>query len=621
MKKTLIITLLALFGFVGMAQGYTVVSGDSMWQIAQDAGISLSTLIKLNPQIANPNLIYPGQVINTGEINNNFGSAPMRPSGIDISIRQSLVAGASRTGTTLNIDPIITVDGHRWAMADIGDIAFGKIDQGNSNEEIISWSGMTDNTTYYTLTGVNWGYDYTGNTTSISNYKRHNSGARFIITDDDHYLRYQYVNQYDGLMNTGYNPTSDLQVATVGFVENRNGYWESPTSTYTSLPTGVNNGEARITLDDSKVYVWDGSTWILAGSGGGAGTIYRDDIVVTSTAQMTYALSSGSWPDKKYLQVFRNGQLLVEGAGNDYTAPTTGATITLLEAPVVGEVITLRVESIDFYNANWTSVNDDLLPDVDATHDIGSSTSRFKDAYLSGNANIGGTLGITGTTTFTGNTLNAKDIVSLTASTTITGATLPVPVYVSSTGKVEICDADVTNTVEFIGFAINNVTDDQTVYIQKNGIIGGFTGLTIGSKYYVQDTVGTIGTSMGTFEIYVGTAISTTQLLIQRGEYQYIGSSSLAASTTVPALARMAVITFTINNDGTTANAISEITLLKKGKTSGVYEAMVMDAAYNYSHRKIHLASTWQTSLGYIDSYATTDNGTVVLTGTVYFYR
>lgn len=40
---------------------YTVRSGDTMSAIAQSYGVSLSALIQANPQISNPNLIYPGQ--------------------------------------------------------------------------------------------------------------------------------------------------------------------------------------------------------------------------------------------------------------------------------------------------------------------------------------------------------------------------------------------------------------------------------------------------------------------------------------------------------------------------------------------------------------------------------
>ena len=43
---------------------YTVKSGDTLWDIAQAKGVSLQALIQANPQIANPDLIYPGQQIN-----------------------------------------------------------------------------------------------------------------------------------------------------------------------------------------------------------------------------------------------------------------------------------------------------------------------------------------------------------------------------------------------------------------------------------------------------------------------------------------------------------------------------------------------------------------------------
>lgn len=43
---------------------YTVQPGDSMWSIAQQLGLTLDELLAANPQITNPDLIYPGQEIN-----------------------------------------------------------------------------------------------------------------------------------------------------------------------------------------------------------------------------------------------------------------------------------------------------------------------------------------------------------------------------------------------------------------------------------------------------------------------------------------------------------------------------------------------------------------------------
>ncbi len=52
---------------------YTVMSGDTMWNIASKYKIGLNQLLNANPQITNSNLIFPGQMI-------NIPSAPSTPS-------------------------------------------------------------------------------------------------------------------------------------------------------------------------------------------------------------------------------------------------------------------------------------------------------------------------------------------------------------------------------------------------------------------------------------------------------------------------------------------------------------------------------------------------------------
>jgi spore coat assembly protein SafA len=43
---------------------HVVERGDTLWDIAADAGVPLQALIKANPQIVNPDLIYPGDRVN-----------------------------------------------------------------------------------------------------------------------------------------------------------------------------------------------------------------------------------------------------------------------------------------------------------------------------------------------------------------------------------------------------------------------------------------------------------------------------------------------------------------------------------------------------------------------------
>ena len=42
---------------------HTVVRGESLWKIAQKYDTDVTEVIRLNPQIKNPNLIYPGQKV------------------------------------------------------------------------------------------------------------------------------------------------------------------------------------------------------------------------------------------------------------------------------------------------------------------------------------------------------------------------------------------------------------------------------------------------------------------------------------------------------------------------------------------------------------------------------
>ncbi len=70
MKKILIAilsvaaTAMMLIINASAATSHTVKSGDTMWKIAVQYEVGLSEIKSANPQIQNPDLIYPGQVLN-----------------------------------------------------------------------------------------------------------------------------------------------------------------------------------------------------------------------------------------------------------------------------------------------------------------------------------------------------------------------------------------------------------------------------------------------------------------------------------------------------------------------------------------------------------------------------
>ena len=77
MKKIIISVIIALLYVIMVSAGASAVtnhrvqSGDSMWKIAVKYEVGLGEIIKANPNISNPELIYPGQVITIPTIDSN----------------------------------------------------------------------------------------------------------------------------------------------------------------------------------------------------------------------------------------------------------------------------------------------------------------------------------------------------------------------------------------------------------------------------------------------------------------------------------------------------------------------------------------------------------------------
>ena len=80
MKKLVVLFVSTAIVFAMLATGvsaatsHTVVRGDTMWKIAVRYEVGLSEIKSANPQIANPDLIYPGQVLNIPTVNQSVTS-------------------------------------------------------------------------------------------------------------------------------------------------------------------------------------------------------------------------------------------------------------------------------------------------------------------------------------------------------------------------------------------------------------------------------------------------------------------------------------------------------------------------------------------------------------------
>lgn len=155
---------------------------------------------------------------------------------------------------------------------------------------------------------------------------------------------------------------------------------------------------------------------------------------------------------------------------------------------------------------------------------VTNSSGKLDPSFLNGTENytfngnniFGGNNTFSATSTFSGNTINGKIINSFYASTTIT-AGQAVYMATSSHGLL-LSDANATSTfgIEFLGIALNGGSNGTQIYVQSYGVYNGLTGLTPGAEYYVSDTAGAISTTMGTYPLFIGRSLSSTELLIDR---------------------------------------------------------------------------------------------------------
>ncbi|HEY5442492.1 MAG TPA: LysM domain-containing protein, partial [Candidatus Saccharimonadales bacterium] len=103
---------------------HTVVHGDTMWGIARASGMPLSKLEALNPQIKNPELIFPGQQINLGGASD-----------------ASVTSGGGSTGTDAGGTHTVVHGDTMWGIAQSNGMPLSKLEALNpqiKNPELIT---------------------------------------------------------------------------------------------------------------------------------------------------------------------------------------------------------------------------------------------------------------------------------------------------------------------------------------------------------------------------------------------------------------------------------------------------------------------------------------------------
>lgn len=432
--------------------------------------------------------------------------------------------GSSDTSITLTSFKI-PVSNQKLRMSDFGTVGYLTLEPGNTTrQEFVSFTGVTQNTDgTATLSGVSRGLSpITPFTASSTLQKQHAGGTQAVISNPPQlYNLFANRNNAESIYGVWtFSSTSPPVLDAVG--AQSTGTYISTTSEFASIAyvnaisfSGTSNATAAV----------KGISELATAAEAGAGTTLGG-----------------------------TGASLVLPASLSTSTPTAaGCSSFCVVVATAGKIAQAFIDLTATYT--WTALH------------------TFAGGFTASGAT---TFTATSTVATSTASVNFKPQAYLIAGTAFTGNTTPQPIYVASTtGQALLSDGNAVDAEQFMGFAVTTASSGQQVLVQMNGVVSGFTGLTAGADYYVQDAVGTIGTSVGTAEIYVGTAISTTAIqmpIASNRSLQYLGSQSLTCNgdTVInQPLARHAVISGNASSAG--GSASHEFTISKVGKTTGTW--------------------------------------------------
>lgn len=451
------------------------------------------------------------------------------------------------------------------------DIAYGTIAPSSGTSEFVSFTGITQNANGTAqLTGVTRGLARTpGNTGCVASTT----------------LARAYPGQTQFIL--GNSPCFYSEYATKRNDQTITGTWRFDSYPYASSTIGFATTSLQfITLAQAQALTVQGaatSTESIAG-----------------IVRLATALQAGSSTDlgvniPLVLQAKNATDTPLRGCATGYTS-TAGAGCTVV-ATLAGKI---RQTFLDiFATANtWT-----LL--------------QTFTAGLTSNGLV--TLNATTTAATSTQPTGFKGIFQLVAGMDWSATSTPQAVLLATTtGRVWKVDGDVSTTTDFYGFALSGASVGGAIQVQTSGVVTGFTGLTAGTRYYVQDTGngGVIGPTVGTSEVYVGIAISSTELMIDRPQgWQYLGSQSITCAASADTVinqpfARFALIKFSVTNAAPN-NLAGDVMLAKVGKTTASVNLTVSGGSGTDP-----LDFTWTST-----SSIRTALGAASCSATAYYYR
>lgn len=503
-------------------------------------------------------------------------------------LAQALQEGGSET--TIYVDRITTLTGESIAWSDFADESFGVLtirpdgDGLTSFPENISFTGI--DTTNLAFTGAIRGLSAKSTSVVSANKRYHAIGTPVVISWGVHSWSQlkDYVDNSVAGFTSFFAPGTAGEVVAAGnlvYFDDTDNEWK------------LCDADTAATVENTLLGIAQG-----AGIDGGAIT---GGVLIMGYDQNQTGLTAGAI----YYASNTAGAISSSAGTKEVTIGFARSTTSLYFNPRFNQNITEDIQDALVGSSGTPSSSNKYITEDDVSN--AGVSGKIVRATSTSLPALGGE-----------NLTNISLAKSLTAGETINGVTLPVPVYIKTAdNEVYACDGNDQNTLDFVGFATTNSTNGNAITVKYEGIVTGFSGLTPGSKYYVQDAIGTIGTTIGTYEVLVGIAVSATEILIQKGMMEYIGESAFSVSSgntlyTHPTGARFAIVACGASS---TIGQPTDFFMTKKGRTSATYSFDGVNASDDGSY-----SFSWEAT-GIRVTEDSDPNADGSLSGTIFWYK